>query len=298
MDGRILDSLRGALLTRRPLEDLPEPVWERVGTLNTWGTNAIEGNTLTLREVERVLVEKQSVDRPFHDVLETVQHQEAFRDLLTRKARPITLMTALELHETVFRGILKDAGHWRTYNVAIRGRKLTPPRAEKVVSRLERWAKEYSRRDLAGDPVFPLGAWMHHEFESIHPFGDGNGRVGRLLLNLHLLRHNWPPVHVSEAVKKPYYRHLRAADEGDREGLTSLLETLMAQYLLDLMHQLGTKEDELMPLRAFPAYSPKYLSIRVRAGELPAVMVRGDWHTSRRALKLYRQAFGRKPDSE
>ena len=298
MEQEILNSLRDALLTRKPLEDLPESVWERVGALNTWGTNAIEGNTLTLPEVETVLIDKQSVNKPVNDVLETIQHQKAFKGLLLRRSQPITLMTILELHETVFKGIFRDAGQWRTYSVAIRGSKHTPPRAEKVVPRLEKLVKEYSRRDLRGEPVFPLGAWMHHEFESIHPFGDGNGRVGRLLLNLHFLKHNWPPIHVSKAVKKPYYRHLEEAISGISEGLVRLMETLMAQSLLDLLDQLGTREDELRQLKTFDTYSPKYLSIRIRDGELPGAMIKGDWHTSERALSLYQGIFGRNGNEE
>ena len=298
MEDKIFIALRDVLLTRKPLEDLPEAVWERVGALNTWGTNAIEGNTLTLPEVETVLIDKQSVNKPVNDVLETIQHQEAFKGLLLRRFQPITLMTILELHETVFKGIIRDAGQWRTYSVAIRGSKHTPPRAEKVVPRLEKLVKEYSRRDLRGEPVFPLGAWMHYEFESIHPFGDGNGRVGRLLLNLHFLKHNWPPIHVSKAVKKPYYRHLEEVSSGNSEGLVRLMETLMAQSLLDLLDQLGTREDELRPLKAFDTYSPKYLSIRIRDGELPGAMIKGDWHTSERALSLYQGIFGRNRNKE
>jgi Fic family protein len=293
MQEKILVSLRDVLLTRKPLEDLPDAVWERVGALNTWGSNAIEGNTLTLPEVQTVLLDKQSVNKPVSDVLETIQHQEAFKGLLDRRSQPITLMTVLGLHETVFKGVLNDAGQWRTYNVTIRGAKHTPPRAEKVVPRLEKWLKEYSKRDLVAESVFTLGAWMHYEFESIHPFGNGNGRVGRLLLNLHFLKHNWPPTHVSKTVKKPYYRHLADAGEGRYEGLVSFLETMMAQSLLDLLQQLGTKEDELKPLKEFDTYSPKYLSIRIRKGELPGVMVKGDWHTSQRALKLYQGVLGR-----
>ena len=296
MEEEILIALRDVLLTRRPLEDLPETVWERVGAQNTWGTNAIEGNTLTLLEVQTVLLDSQSVRRPINDVLETIQHQKAFKGLLQRKSHAITLMTALEFHEMVFKGVFGDAGQWRTYNVTIKGARHTPPRAEKVVARLEKWFKEYSKRDLAGESVFTLGAWMHHEFESIHPFGNGNGRVGRLLLNLHFLKHNWPPIHVSMHLKKPYYRHLENAGEGRYEGLVSFMKMSMAQSLLDLLQQLGTKEDELKPLKTFDTYSPKYLSIRIRKGELPGVLIKGDWHTSQRALKIYQGTFGRSGD--
>ena len=196
MRERILNSLRDELITRTPLDSLPEGVWKRVGALNTWGTNAIEGNTLTWREVERLLIDEQSVGgRPVKDVIETLQHEATFRDLIRRRSEPIALNTVLELHESVFRGVKPDAGRWRRVNVRIGGSRYTPPRMEKIVYEMEELLREYERRDADGENPIALGVWLHHRFESIHPLSDGNGRVGRLLLNLHMLKHNWPPVH-------------------------------------------------------------------------------------------------------
>src|SRR5947209_15409782 len=127
MDDVILEFLRHRLLTRAPLDTIPAAVWKRTGALNTWGTNAIEGNTLTRDEVERLLLEQRSVgNRPVPDVIETIQHEAAFRGLLGRRALPIRLMTVLELHEEVFRGIKADAGQWRRVNVRITGTRVAP----------------------------------------------------------------------------------------------------------------------------------------------------------------------------
>src|SRR5881296_4224548 len=102
----ILAELRHELLTRAPLDALPPRVWRRTGALNTWGTNAIEGNTLSRADVERILLEQKSVgNRPLSDVMETIQHAAAFANLLERRRAPIRLTTVLELHEEVFRGI-------------------------------------------------------------------------------------------------------------------------------------------------------------------------------------------------
>src|SRR6266581_4576194 len=90
----ILEELRRELLTRTPLESVPEGVWKRTGALNTWGTNAIEGNTLTRKEVERILLENRTVgNRPVSDVTETIQHAGAFATLIRRRAEPIRLPT-------------------------------------------------------------------------------------------------------------------------------------------------------------------------------------------------------------
>jgi len=295
----ILQELREAFLTRRSLENLPDEVWRRTSALNTWGTNAIEGNTLTWSDVEKLLLEEQSVaNRPLPDVLETLQHEAAFRSLLARKDQPVTLVTALELHEMVFKGIRNtDPGQWRRVNVRIGGTQHRPPRAEKVVAEMERWRAEYDRREVEGKDTFALAAWMHHRFESIHPFRDGNGRVGRLLLNLHFMKRNWAPVHLGPPDRKAYRAALEAGHGGDLSRLISLLQGAMARSLLDLLDQVGTESDELKVLWSFSAksgFSGHYLALRAGQGELPAVKERGRWRTSARGLSLYKRHSSRK----
>src|SRR5512136_859803 len=113
MNEIILLRLRDTLLTRTSLDHLPEEVWKRLSALNTWGTNAIEGNTLTWKDVEKLLLEDKSVaNRPMRDVLETLQHESTFRGLILRASRPITMETVLELHESVFKVVKADAGTW------------------------------------------------------------------------------------------------------------------------------------------------------------------------------------------
>src|SRR5438105_12087098 len=151
----ILEALRQERRTRTPLDTMPAGVWKRAGALNTWGTNAIEGNTLNRRDVERILLERRSVpNHPLHDVLETVQHARAFEDLLTRKGMPIRLSTILELHEAVFRGIKDDAGQWRTVNVRIASSQHVPPRMERVVPMVDGWIGAHAKKGPQGDAVF------------------------------------------------------------------------------------------------------------------------------------------------
>jgi len=293
----ILAALREQLLTRAALDSIPEGVWKRTGALNTWGTNAIEGNTLSRSDVERILLEQRSVgNHPLPDVIETIQHAAAFANLLERRKAPIRLATVRELHEEVFRGIKTDAGQWRQVNVRIAGMKHAPPRMEKVVPMMSAWEEEYGKRNIFGEDPFALGAWMHFEFESIHPFSDGNGRVGRLLLNLHFLRHSWPPVHILPPDRDRYLRALDRGHGGNLSDLEALLRTTMGRSLLDLLDLVGTREDELKPLRALSKgspYSAKYLSLRASQEELPAVKVSGDWRSSERALRIYREVVAR-----
>lgn len=293
----ILEDLRRELLTRSALDALPEEVWRRTGALNTWGTNAIEGNTLTRDEVEQVLLEQKSVgNRPLPDILETTQHASAFAHLLERRKAPIRAATAIELHEEVFKGIKADAGQWRRVNVRIAGMKHVPPRMERIAPLMTEWAEAYTTRDMEGEEPLTLGARMHFEFESIHPFSDGNGRVGRLLLNLHLLKHSWPPVHVLPPDRDRYLEGLVRGHKGDLGELEVFLRACMGRSLLDLLDQVGTKEDELKPLRTLARaspYSAKYLGLRASQEELPAVRVSGDWRSSERALAIYRRRVAR-----
>jgi Fic family protein len=220
MQKYILEKLRGEFLNRGSLDALPENIWKGMSSLNTYGTNAIEGNTLTYDEVETVLLDQKGVEKPIADIMETLQHEKAFRNLINRRARPIDLINILELHEEIFKGLMADAGQWRRTNVVIRGAQFSPPRPEKVVMRMEELIKEYDQRDLEGEEPFTLGSWMHHGFESIHPFSNGNGRVGRLLLNLHLMKHNWPPVNVLPGDREAYLKSLQAGNRGDLAPLT------------------------------------------------------------------------------
>ena len=99
---------------------------------------------------------------------------------------------------------------------------------------MENWVKLYRQRDVEGENVFSLGSRMHFEFERIHPFSDGNGRVGRLLLNLHFMNRNWPPVHILPVHRNDYLDALNKAAKDDFSHLKNLLKVLMGASLLDL----------------------------------------------------------------
>ena len=120
--------------------------------------------------------------------------------------------------------------------------------------------------------------------------------MGRLLLNLHFLKHGWPPAHILPPDRDRYLRALERGHDGNLSDLEGFLVVAMARSLLDLLDQVGTREDELKPLNALSKHSPysaKYLSLRASQEELPALKASGDWHSSERALQAYRHLVGR-----
>ena len=284
------------MMDRTSIATLPETALGELSAHNTYGTNAIEGSTMTLEEVEAVLIDKVTVpNKQVHELMETVQHDMVFRGLKDRLSKPIGLVTVLELHEGVFRGIKMDAGEWRHVNVFIRNANFRPPSYEKVVPSMDKWEKEYQQMEKEVEDVFAVGAMMHSSFERIHPFSDGNGRVGRLLLNLHLMQHNWPPINLGPAEKERYFDGLAHAGEGDYAKLQSLFEEAMARSLLMVLDKVGTDEDLPQPLKELEdasGYSQKYLSLRARQGELPALKVKNEYYSSRRAVALYQKHIG------
>ncbi len=291
MKNIILEKLRAAFFERSDLETLPESVWKRSSALNTWGTNAIEGSTISREDAEKIILEGKSVKgKPIRDIAETMDHERAFRGLLKLRKKEIDLETVLELHEKVFLRTKDDAGQWRRVNVRIKGADYTPPRWEKVVNEMKEWKENYRERDIDDEDPFSLGAWMHYEFERIHPFSDGNGRVGRLLLNLHFLKRNWSPIHVLPINRDKYLKALNKAAKDDFLLLEEFIKFLIGGSLLDILDQVGVAKDELISLKEATRLSPydrKYLALRCKQGELPAFRTGKKWMTSERALELY-----------
>ncbi|MHB8361429.1 MAG: Fic family protein [Thermoplasmataceae archaeon] len=293
MDRYILNGMRERVLDRGILRNMPEKILIKSLIMNTWGTNAIEGNTLTLEEVTTVIEKGMSIsNHSIRDMLETIQHSYALEQVIKGIVSEINMKTALELHHTVFYGILKDAGQWRTVNVRASGSRHSPPGVEKILTLLQKWEKEYISEELSRKDVFSQAADMHYGFESIHPFSDGNGRVGRLLLNIHFLNHNWPLINIIPYDRSAYLLSFEDAHLNGTSKLQQFLEVSMARSLVYFIDMVGTEDDKLMTLKELKEktgtnYSTKYLALRISQGELPAIMLNGEWKTSETALKLY-----------
>jgi hypothetical protein len=183
-----------------------------------------------------------------------------------------------------------DAGELRQRPVAIRGALLQPPSPAHVPSTLATWLSEINTPTIARHPLVQA-AVAHHRFEVIHPFSDGNGRVGRLILNLMLLRAGYAPALLAREWRISYLRALRGADLGYYGALINLIGRGVEQSL-DIYLEVceAPAYDPYVPLTVLAAqsgYSVNYLGSLIRRGHVPAIKRGGRWYMTPAAIDRY-----------
>jgi Fic family protein len=181
---------------------------EHFATSFTYNTNRIEGSTITLRETADLLERGISPSqRPLEDIKETEAHQVVFYDML-KYNKEITLATVLYWHKQLFQGTKPDAaGKIRTYHVGISGSKFHPPYPIELDLLLQDFFDWYHENKKTLHPV-QLAGLTHLKFVTIHPFGDGNGRLSRLLMNYVLHKSGYPMLIIPYSQRKSYYTAL------------------------------------------------------------------------------------------
>lgn len=195
----------------------------------TYNSNAIEGNTLTLKETAMVL-EGMTIDRkPLKDHLEAVGHRDAFlyiEDIAQNKAR-LRDTEIKAIHSLVLMNRPEDKGVYRRIPVTIAGAYTEPVQPFLIEPKLVELLAENEDRKKTMHPIERI-ARFHLEFEGIHPFIDGNGRTGRLILNLELIRNGYPAINVKFTDRKRYYD---AFDAFYRDGKADDMVLLVAEYV-------------------------------------------------------------------
>jgi len=174
----------------------------------TYNTNKIEGSTLTLRETA-LLLEKGITPsrRPIEDVKETEKHKQVFYEMLSYN-KEITLSTLLQWHKKLFEETKKDqAGIIRDHTVEISGSKYIPPYPIELDFLLTEFFDWYKKNRNKLHPVY-LAALVHFKFVTIHPFGDGNGRISRLFMSYVLNKHGYPMMVIDYIDRNSYYNSL------------------------------------------------------------------------------------------
>jgi len=195
---------------KRTPENARKKQLEEVAIAFTYNTNAIEGSTITLEEARGIIHDKIAPNKPLREVIETEAHARIFLEMLDEEEK-ITNELLLKWHKDIF-GITKEdiAGKYRDYLVRV-GSYLAPDWQE--VKRMMNELIEFMKKNKEMNPV-ELSARAHYKFEMIHPFGDGNGRVGRLLMNQLLWHKGYPMLIIEYKKRKSYYKALQKNEEG------------------------------------------------------------------------------------
>ena len=176
-----------------------------------YNTNAIEGSTITLSETEELIKRKISPNKPIRDVQETINHSKVFFNIVNKKFN-FSSDTFLNWHKGIFMDTKTDiAGKFRDYMVRV-GSYTAPDwqDVEKLMKEFFEWYNEEKNNLNA----IELAARAHFKFEKIHPFGDGNGRIGRLII-AYILRNNNFPLLIIEYKKRKSYYHALSKSEND-----------------------------------------------------------------------------------
>jgi Fic family protein len=287
---KLIDRKKEILEEKRPLPPgILNRLREEFRLQHTFNSNAIEGNTLTLLETKIVMEERITIGgKTIREHLEVIGTAGGF-DLVWDYVKPgkkIDENLIKILHKIVTSGILESPGTYRTLNVVITGVKKRPPDHSSVPGFMNMLIKDINQRKE--HPVI-VASFLHHRFVAIHPFEDGNGRVGRLLTNFFLMANGYPPIVLRKSDRKRYYSCLKAADDGDMNPIAKFIALAVNEALSIYLTTFG-REWVLVPLRELAKsspYSQEYLSLRARQGELDAVKIGYVWHSSRMALQEY-----------
>lgn len=279
--------------THRPLsENLVEKLRENMEIAYTYNSNAIEGNTLSLGETRMVIREGLTVrGKSLIEHLEAKNHPQAIAYIERLVNEKLEEPDIREIHNILFSGLCESPGNYRNGQVYIEGSDYMPPPAFEVpglVNELVDWLNN-NPEELR--PI-EMAAIFHHKLVAIHPFDDGNGRVGRLLMNLLLIQKGYPLTVIKTVDKQKYYDCLHKGDAGNLTPLVNFVARCVEQSL-DLYLQAiepTKKGNELMSLskaaKSTP-YSQEYLSLLARQGKIAAVKIGRNWQITQNAINEY-----------
>ena len=202
-----IDKLRDKLKTMRPLNEAElRRLRNEFMIDNTYNSNAIEGNSLTLRETALVLEGVTIGEKPLKDHLEAIGHKDAFSFVfeLAKQNAPLDESCIKQIHSLVMMNDRSITGVYRSLPVRITGAVHTPPQPYLVPKQMEQLISDYET--LKKDKhIIEAISEFHLRFEGIHPFLDGNGRTGRLVINLELIKAGFLPINIKFTDRRKYY---------------------------------------------------------------------------------------------
>lgn len=195
----------------------------------TYNSNAIEGNTLTLQETAMVLEGVTIDQKPLKEHLEIIGHRDAFQyvESLVSDKVEFSEYVIKNIHSLVLIDRPEDRGTYRRIPVRIMGAFHEPPQPYLVEPMMNELLHNHSQRKEKMHLIEAV-ALFHLDFEGIHPFIDGNGRTGRLLINLELMQNGYPAIDVKFSDRRKYYQ---AFDEYYRNQNELPMVEMVAGYV-------------------------------------------------------------------
>ncbi len=181
-----------------------------------YNTNSIEGNSLTLQETDLLLNHDKSPNgADLREIYDHINEKETFDYILkNNKILKINNETIIKIHSMLLNKIDNRLGGYRTHNVRVVGADFETTQSEYVITDMNILLKWYKINNKKLNPLV-LCALFHEKFERIHPFYDGNGRTGRMLVNLILLQKDYPPLIVENKKRKEYYDSLSSGHKAN-----------------------------------------------------------------------------------
>jgi len=292
---------------RTLLGGLPEPddanaIWQGIWVHEAYHSTALEGNTLVLEEVETLLSEgRVSGDKEIAQYLEVTGYATAAKWVYAQAATgsewaadgALTLTEVRHVHELALGPVWSVAPHpnavaeetpgsFRRHEIRAFPKGMKPPSWVEVPAALAEWVAGSPALDTSSHPMEDL-ARAHVAFEQIHPFLDGNGRTGRLLTNLMLVRAGLPPAVIFTRDRERYLTALRRADAGDVGALAELFARAVTASVYEFVLPAKAEPDQLLPLAALARKGLEVPALRaaIDRGRLQAVQeANGGWRSS------------------
>jgi len=212
---------------------LSESEWKKFSEVFSYNTNAIEGSELTLKDTKKVIQKGEwPIEKPKEDIAEALGVNEAI-DFIRKTKEHISIKLIKDIHKIVFKNSKKFAGEFRKKGEEVVVRTGTGVivhegapsiRVVTLVGELVKWYYKYKDEY----PGILLAAVVHNQFENIHPFADGNGRVGRILLNNILLKNDLPPLNIDLKNQREYYATLQVYE--NEGNIRPTIELILKEY--------------------------------------------------------------------